>query len=252
MTATTLFLLIYPLLLLLITNNNNPILCTAEIHSKAEQESSHTTRSTSHEYEHDYRCYSIQACEYCPKQNLLQSDNININININGADDDSLQILNQLVTSEGYYYPSMLEACLDRGRVEIFECSLRNEDDGDASASNSTTTTTFAQYYKPCKLTSGDESFRMFEMQVVLVIVGFYAVKSVKRQKQLHLSLFDQRRTRQASASSNPNKDASNGASSSVSSSSSEMEMLIRNVSQHSSRSGTNNGSAHGLVSSVV
>lgn len=202
---------------------------------------------------------------------------VNVNVNTDSGSEMQMHVLDQISTSQGYY-PSMLEACLDRGRIEIFECSLKEDEvdgvhdnipggvvnnNGTSSSANTPQLTlpVFAQYYKPCKLTSGDESFRLFEMQVVLVIVGVYAVRSVKQQKELNLSLFDQRRKRAG------NNDISNGNGSASKprgdanryreGDASEVEMLIRNdVSQHSVSSRGNNNtsrsnSAHGLVSPV-
>jgi nicotinic acid mononucleotide adenylyltransferase len=75
------------------------------------------------------------------------------------------------------------EACKETGRWAKFECSLPTE-----------LTSSTRMEMMSCKYTEADEEFAMVRLQMMCFLIGSIAVMSVRKQKRLSASLFDQRK----------------------------------------------------------
>jgi nicotinic acid mononucleotide adenylyltransferase len=75
------------------------------------------------------------------------------------------------------------EACKETGRWEKYECKMS----GEVEASTRTE-------MRSCKYTESDEEFAMIRLQMLCFLIGSIAVASVRKQKRVSASLFDQRK----------------------------------------------------------
>jgi len=92
------------------------------------------------------------------------------------------------------------EACHDTGRWEKFECifveatkmssSLSTTEEEESENKISTKNIQM----RSCKYTEFDEEFAMVRLQIFCFLIGSLAIMSVKKQKRLSTSLFDQRK----------------------------------------------------------
>lgn len=80
--------------------------------------------------------------------------------------------------------------CEVTGRRREFVCDDAGPDATDDDGSNPEVK------YQSCKRTTVDEEYLMFQLQAICVMVAFIAIRSVRREKMLSESLFDQRKRR--------------------------------------------------------
>ncbi|KAG7351727.1 cytidylyltransferase-like protein [Nitzschia inconspicua] len=78
------------------------------------------------------------------------------------------------------------DSCKETGRWEKVECST--------DTVNGTSSSSSRFVMRSCKYTEADEDFAMVRLQMLCFLVGSIAVMSVRKQKRLSASLFDQRK----------------------------------------------------------
>lgn len=79
------------------------------------------------------------------------------------------------------------DACKPTGRMQKFKC-VEFEDEEESKGGIE---------MRSCKHTEADEEFAMIRLQMFCCLIGGMALMSVKRQKRVSASLFDQRKERQ-------------------------------------------------------
>lgn len=82
------------------------------------------------------------------------------------------------------------EACHETGKWQQFECIMPG--DSKSTGTEQEAHATFIQ--KSCKYTDFDEGMAMFRLQLFCYIAGLFSMASVRKQKRLSSSMFDQRR----------------------------------------------------------
>jgi len=101
-----------------------------------------------------------------------------------------------LVEKEDERIKGEYESCVTYGRRRQFECTVIFQE----SDSSEKRTKSLSEY-RPCQYTESDEQYRMLWMQIICLLVGFLAIRNVRRQKVVSASLFDQRRMRSKNGS---------------------------------------------------
>ena len=136
---------------------------------------------------HMLTCYSIQSCEYCPKQKNLLEDK-----NRAKEEDEDYSIYINALREKGRFFDSVFDACLYDSKyrkIEHFECSVvlshSLDDDGDGgstvlpSAPHISVPVEIVPLdgdedeakrrivlYKHCRSTAFDDEIRLLQMQV--------------------------------------------------------------------------------------
>lgn len=112
------------------------------------------------------------------------------------------------------------KACRDTGRWVKFECIMTTETDNNnfllprstAAAEDeilSKISLSEKVDMRSCKYTEFDEEFTMIRLQIFCLLIGSLAIVSVKKQKRLSFSLFDQRKQQRANTTANNGKRSS-------------------------------------------
>lgn len=101
-----------------------------------------------------------------------------------------------LIEKEDERIKGEYESCVKYGRRRQFECTILFQE-SDSSEKRAKT----LSEYRPCQYTESDEQYRMLRMQMMCLLVGFWAIRNVRRQKVASASLFDQRRMRSQNGS---------------------------------------------------